>query len=240
MSVTLADVVLADEIRPGDLIGHTSKGTPVFAISGGESDDDPDDDGDDDDDSEDDDDDSDDKDEDITIKASEKKRMQSALAKRKAELKEARAEAARLKAEMEKNGKKKGKENDDDGPDEETVKSLREEGAKGRDDFWRPLFIRKAAVAAIAAAGYNGKNPERMAKLLDVSDIEVDEDGELDGLEDAIRELKEEHPDLFKRKAPGSADTRERSDDDGNGKKRISKDDEAQLKQLGVLRSSRR
>lgn len=60
---------------------------------------------------------------------------------------------------------------------------------------WKSRFVTVAATAALTAAG--GKNPAKLLRLLDTSDLEVDDDGDVDGLEDQIDELKGEFPELF-------------------------------------------
>ncbi|MFC5947067.1 phage scaffolding protein [Pseudonocardia lutea] len=66
---------------------------------------------------------------------------------------------------------------------------------------YKPLVIRAEAKAALVAAGLNDTSEGRVKKLLrmiDVEDIEIGDDGELDGLEDQIESIKEDWPELFK------------------------------------------
>lgn len=56
-----------------------------------------------------------------------------------------------------------------------------------------------AVPTALNEAGWNGRNLERMIKLLDLDSIEVDSDGEIEGLQDQIDELKNDFPEFFKR-----------------------------------------
>jgi hypothetical protein len=87
---------------------------------------------------------------------------------------------------------------------EAAVRTAREEGSTEAEARWKPLVVNALARAAFADAGA-GK-PERLVKMLDLSSIEVDEDGEIDGLEDQIKSLREDYPELFVagRRAPGA------------------------------------
>lgn len=52
---------------------------------------------------------------------------------------------------------------------------------------------------ALQEAGWNGKNIKRMLKLMDLDAVEVDSDGDVEGLVDQIDELKKDFPEFFKR-----------------------------------------
>lgn len=62
------------------------------------------------------------------------------------------------------------------------------------------VAVRTAGAAAILEAGFSGdrKAARELTRLLDLDDLDVDEDGEVDGLDDAVAELKEKYPRLFK------------------------------------------
>ena len=53
-----------------------------------------------------------------------------------------------------------------------------------------------AARSALVAAGLQGK-PDRLAAVLDLDAIEVDDDGNVSGLEAQVKDLKKEYPGLF-------------------------------------------
>lgn len=75
---------------------------------------------------------------------------------------------------------------------------------------WKPLVIRGQASAALTAAGLIGK-PDRLLKLLDYDDIDVDpETGELDGLDEQIADLKRDYGQLFRRKGSRQIDAADR------------------------------
>lgn len=56
-----------------------------------------------------------------------------------------------------------------------------------------------AVPEALNEEGWNGKNLERMLRLLDLDSVEVDSDGEIDGLKDQVADLKKDFPEFFKR-----------------------------------------
>lgn len=66
---------------------------------------------------------------------------------------------------------------------------------------WKPMVVRSAASSALVAAGLIG-SPDRLLKLLDMDDIDVDpSSGKIDGVDDAVADLKRDYPHLFRRKA---------------------------------------
>lgn len=125
------------------------------------------------------------------------------------ELKEARAQLkrdrdrsarrrkreARERAEEASKPKPKDK-SEDDGPDLDTVRhEARTEGEKAG----LTRAKRAEAKSSLLAAGVS---PERVAKavgLIDLDELDLDDDG-LDGVEDAIEDLRKEWPELFAKK----------------------------------------
>lgn len=77
------------------------------------------------------------------------------------------------------------------------VAAARAEGTSASDAKWKPKVIANAAKAALVAAGLTG-SPDRMIRMLDHEDLDVGDDGAVDGLDEQIAELKTEYPDLFK------------------------------------------
>lgn len=67
---------------------------------------------------------------------------------------------------------------------------------------WQAVVIRSSAKLALKEAGLQG-TPDKLLKLIDTDDIEVDEDGEVDGLTEQIDELKKDFPELFAKKRRG-------------------------------------
>ncbi|MCA1840209.1 MAG: phage scaffolding protein, partial [Actinobacteria bacterium] len=63
----------------------------------------------------------------------------------------------------------------------------------------RAAALISAVPSALEEAGWNGRNMPRMLKLLDLDSVEVDSDGDIEGLQDQIDELKKDFPEFFKR-----------------------------------------
>jgi hypothetical protein len=93
----------------------------------------------------------------------------------------------------------------------EAEKTVAEKVAE-RDTHWQGIVIKSQARAALAAAGVPSTALKRAVRALDADDLEVDEDGEVDGLEEAVEALKADMPALFsesedtKKKRVGSID----------------------------------
>jgi hypothetical protein len=117
-------------------------------------------------------------------------RTQAALKKANAEAKKHRLDAKALRAATE----------------SAAEKATREAGeandAAGR---YKGLVVRSAARAALATAGVKG-TPDRALKLLDITDLEIDEDGDVVGLDEQVRALKKDWPDLFAGKGSSRVD----------------------------------
>lgn len=123
--------------------------------------------------------------------------QQAALARANKQAKDRRL---RIK-ELEKNG---GKE-----PDEATLNARAEEIA---GSTWKPLVVRSAAGSALAEAGLIGK-PDRLVKLLDMDEIDVDpETGEIDGLSEQVADLRKEYPHLFRKRGTRNLDASDRGE----------------------------
>lgn len=71
-----------------------------------------------------------------------------------------------------------------------------EEEAAPVDDKFKTLFVNTAAKAALAEAGLS-VGTDRFLKMLDLSSVEVDDSGNVTGLDDQIADLKEEFKDLL-------------------------------------------
>lgn len=223
-TVNLEEIANPFSFAPGTVVGYRANGKPIYNIAGGSVDvDDVDDD---DDDEQDDSDDAEDEwvppsKEEFEKLLAAKQKADSEAAARKRFLREAGFDP--------KTGKPVSKpkvsledldDDDDDDSDEidqrEARKQLKGE-TKARSDkaFQRQLEreiakterrVRDEATSLMAAvpealseAGWNGKNLSRMLRLLDLDEIHVDSDGEIDGLNDQIAELKADFPEFFKR-----------------------------------------
>jgi Phage minor structural protein GP20 len=89
---------------------------------------------------------------------------------------------------------------------------------------WMPKLVASAARVSLVAAGLVG-SPDRLLKMIDHDDLEVDDDGEVSGLDEQVAELKAEYPELFSKKVTktGSVNGGRRTSS-GDGKKKSSAD----------------
>lgn len=89
----------------------------------------------------------------------------------------------------------------DDKTDPEQTKADAESAAEAK---WKPTVVRTAARAAFAEAGLvvpKGKAEstiKRVLRMLDMDDIEINEDGDVEGLDEQIEEIKADCPELFR------------------------------------------
>lgn len=201
--------------------------------SGG-GDDDGDDDDDDDDSGDDDDEDADKSDEELrdelkAVRASLKAANGSSQ-RRRALLKEAKGKIDEL--EKRKPAVKKPADKADDTKPEVDVDAITSEAEeRGRKAANKETILAKAETALMKAGVPDGKTA-RAAKLLDIDELDL-RNGKVDGLEDAIEELKVDWPELFEKATP----TKRRSvaggsDRDGGGgpsKKLSATDRQAQM-----------
>lgn len=193
---------------PWTVLGYRKDGRPIHPIAGGAPDDDdvgddpdggkdddkPDDDSDDSDDSDDDkpdDDKPDDEDDDEELGDAGKKALQKERDKNK-ELRRKLREATKKK---------------DGDPDEAEAKA---------EEKWKPAFVKTAARSALEKAGLIGK-PDRLLRLLDMDDLEVDIDEEsgevsIDGLDDAVAGIRTDYPALFRKRGSSAIDASDRDE----------------------------
>lgn len=105
-------------------------------------------------------------------------------------------------------------ETDPDAPKPEDIERAAIEKA---DAKYKPVLVRQAARAAFAEAGLlapKGKTDaalSRVMRLLDHDDLDVDENGDISGLDDQISEIKAEFPELFVRKGGQRVDGADRT-----------------------------
>jgi predicted RNase H-like nuclease (RuvC/YqgF family) len=108
---------------------------------------------------------------------------------------ELRTEVAQLKAQVAELSKGKKKAKDDDGDDDEVqpdVETTRKLEAAQRQN--EDLAIR---LEFLANKKHSWKNPKAALKLLDLSEVEIDEDGDVVGLDEAIDQLAKDEPYLL-------------------------------------------
>lgn len=100
-----------------------------------------------------------------------------------------------------------------------------EKAEKIRIEAREPLvkrLINTAARSALLSAGYqvgkDGTIPDTFLRLIDRDAVEVDDDGEIDGLDEQVADLKRDYPERFKRKRTGPGDTGKADREDSGGK----------------------
>lgn len=128
----------------------------------------------------------------------ELKKTRESLSKASGSSKLKRDRIKRLRAELTEARKPKPaakkKDDDDDAPDVEVIKST----AKAEAQAAANAVIRKtAARAELKAAGIAPEQVGRLVGMLDLDELDVDDDGNVDGLDEAIAELKADWPQLF-------------------------------------------
>jgi hypothetical protein len=148
------------------------------------------------------------------------KKVTGTIAKQKETAKSLRRQLAELKEQIAK---------DKDGKDDE--------GEKDRPKADPDARVKRLAVtAALAGEGLTKAQAKRAAGMVDLSEIEVDEDGDAD-LEDVIDELKETFPALFGAKETTGTTRRPRTSggrsNDGGGRTPDQKNSDALLRAAG-------
>lgn len=80
------------------------------------------------------------------------------------------------------------------------------EATEAAERRYKPIAVRSSARAAFLEAGLADARPERVSKLmrmLDMDAIDIDDDGEVTGLDDQVATIKADYPELFaKAKTP--------------------------------------
>jgi hypothetical protein len=154
-------------------------------------------------------------------------------AKRRKRARELQDELDRLKAA----GKPKGKKADDDEDEDELdVDAIREaarrEGEKAGNDRVKKAELR----TALAKAGVRDDAAlKRLVGMVKLDDFDIDDDGEVDGLDDLIDELKADLPALFgtRRKRESVAGDNDRDGGGGRERKTATASEQAAAKLLG-------
>lgn len=130
-----------------------------------------------------------------------------------------------------------GKPAEGDGPSEDEI-ATRVRGEV--EQQWKPRVVNASARAAFVEAGLvlpKGKESSALArvlKLVDVAELEVGDDGTIDGLDEQIEDIKGDFPELFAPRGvrPGRVDGADR----GNGSRKPLTSAEKIAAQLGVVR----
>lgn len=111
-------------------------------------------------------------------------------AKRRRDSKALKARIAELEA-AGAGGKPKA---DDDAPD---VDAVRKSATRAAEQAANERIIRAEARGALKALGVKPERVSKLVGLLELDEVDVDDDGEVDGLDDAIAALRDEYPELF-------------------------------------------
>jgi len=130
----------------------------------------------------------------------------------RAELRALRASKAKLLREAKNRTKGKPKDEDKDGKGltREDFEAMQEETRAAARAELMPALIRTSARGTLESLGMVfPKEPEaakakltRVLKLADTEDLELDDDGEVAGLEHVLRQVKKIAPELFRGKTP--------------------------------------
>ena len=89
---------------------------------------------------------------------------------------------------------------DGDAPDPDKVRADTERAAA---DKWKPVLVRTAARTAFVEAGLalpkDGADEAmaRVVRLLDLDDLDVTDDGQVDGLREQVEDIRRDFPELF-------------------------------------------
>ena len=75
-----------------------------------------------------------------------------------------------------------------------------EEAAERVVSRYKPVLVRKTAEGRLLEAGVKPNKINRLIKLMDMEEIDVDEDLNVEGVDDEIDRLQEEFPELFRLK----------------------------------------
>jgi hypothetical protein len=177
-------------------------------------------------------------------------KVQGALARRKQERNQARAERAKLRNELAEARKATTTRNGDsvrdgDGDQQSTSRDEDRDDRAAEEIRWRQAAARSSAATQLQAAGFSGtaKQAKKLTRLIDLDLAEPDDDGDFD-FEEAIDELREEYPQLFRgedkptpprQRRPTTAD---RGRDTGRDATRNPSDvtSQALLRQAGIRR----
>ena len=139
----------------------------------------------------------------VSAEAKKYRLKSSARGKRIAELER---ENAALKAA----GGKKTKKDDDSDKETDTDDAATAEAARKLEEANRDKEDLLIRLEFMANNKHSWKNPKAALKLLDLSDVEIDEDGEIEGLEEAIDQLAKDEPYLLDTTKQDKADSKTR------------------------------
>lgn len=127
--------------------------------------------------------------------------VKAILRKNRAGLRLAEKRARTAEAKLRDQGKGK-KTKDEDSDDDET--KLAEAESRGAEKATKIAKVATAKAALQAAGLVVGDDPaasyKKALRVIDLDSLDIDEDGDIEGIEDAITELREDFPMMFSRK----------------------------------------
>ncbi len=129
-----------------------------------------------------------DDDEEELVSKKDLEKVQEVNTKLRSEIKTKDADIRKLKRELKAATEQK--------PDDVDSQKLVTEADKRAEKF-KDIAVRKEATLALTEAGAK-VSTKRLLKLLDLTDVDITDDGDVEGLADAIAELKDESPEFFK------------------------------------------
>jgi hypothetical protein len=97
--------------------------------------------------------------------------------------------------------------------DEAKVRETREAVTAEVEKLWRPRYVNQAARTALTEAGVIGP-VDKVLKLIDVEQVEIDDDGTIEGLDVQVRDIKRDYPALFGKRSSARVDGSDRGKDD--------------------------
>lgn len=103
--------------------------------------------------------------------------------------------------------KKQADEEEEDQPDEKESPAhtklrkdfrIAQKRSAQREALLTSALSKKAAAAALAEAGWNGQGAGIIERMIDIGDVELDDEGEIIGLDEQVAEVKQSMPGWFK------------------------------------------
>lgn len=129
-----------------------------------------------------------------TASTEDLEKLQTELGRTRAALKKSNDEAKRHRLALK---EREARDRETEGDHERAIR----EATEAVEKQWKPKLIKQTARAALIEAGAAG-SPERLLKLLDMDALNVDDDGDVVGLESEVDRLKDEFAELFARPEP--------------------------------------
>lgn len=153
----------------------------------------------------------------------ELKKTRESLSKAGGSVKSKRDKIKRLNRELEdaKKPKPTGKKTGDDETDVD-LDTVRNEARSEGEKAGLTRAKKAEAKSALLSAGVNPQRVARAVGLLDLDELDLDDDG-LDGVDDAIEDLRKEWPELFKTARKRRESIAGDRDDEREGKRRSTK-----------------